>query len=86
MSKELLMSDNDMLRNQSTTSLPVTDQNISEFVRLLKDPVLAVRTRSAFKLSSYEKYIPSEATLTIRQHSENIQRVRTIITIFLNQK
>ena len=55
------MSDNVMLRNQAVTSIPVTDQNISAFVSLLKDPVLSIRTRSAFKLSSYESYIPSEA-------------------------
>ena len=48
-----------MLRHEAVSSIPVTEDNIHQFLAALEDSSRAIRSQAAFKLSSYEKMIPS---------------------------
>ena len=56
-SVKLIGSSEDLVRHQALTSIPVSEKNIYLFEQALSDPLLAIRTRSAFKLTPYEDKI-----------------------------
>ena len=55
----LFKNKDDMLRHEAVSSIPVTEDNIHQFLAALEDSRRAIRSQAAFKLSSYEKMIPS---------------------------
>ena len=56
-SVKFIGSSEDLVRHQALTSIPVSEKNIYLFEQALSDPLLAIRTRSAFKLTPYEDKI-----------------------------